>query len=148
LNDLPPAISTTLENLFQDGKRPEVEDMVNLIRSSIEALSSVVMFIDGLDEMSESDRKLVFSHLQMKGLGPTTCLKIFVSSREDASYLMASYGVPLFKILVSTNTVSTDIEMYTKSEIGALKGKGDLALGDPALENEIVTALVDGAKGM
>jgi hypothetical protein len=138
-----------LENLFQDGKRPEVEDMIHLIRSSVEALSSVVMFIDGLDEMSESERKLVFSHLQIvKGLGPTSCLKMFVSSREDTSYLMVSYGAPIFKTLVSTTTISEDIESYTKSEIQILKRKGDLVLGDPALEDEIVTALVDGAKGM
>lgn len=148
LKSLPPAISATLENMFEDGKRPAVEHMLHLIRFSVEALSSVIMFIDGLDEMSESGRKLVFAHLQMKELGPTTCLKIFVSSREDGSYLMASYCVPNFKTLVSANTVSKDIEMYTKSEVRALRGKGDLALGDPALEGEIVTALVDGAKGM
>lgn len=125
-----------------------MEELAHLIQSSVEVLCSVIMFIDGLDEMSESERKLVFSHLQMRWLEPNTCLKIFVSSREDASYLMEPYGVPLFKILMSTSTVSNDIEMYTKSEIRALKSKGDLALGDPALEDEIVTALVDGAKGM
>ena len=64
-----------------DGKKPDIEDLIRLIESSIESLSSVIMFVDGLDEMSESDRKLVFSHLKMTtGLWVISQVKVFVSS--------------------------------------------------------------------
>jgi hypothetical protein len=118
LDDLLSPIFSTLENLLQDGKKPDVEDLTRLIQTSIEKLSSVVMFIDGLDEMSESDRKLVFSHLRIvTDLGSTSCVKAFVSSREDATYLIKLPNVPNFKIQVSSNTIAGDIDKYVKDEI-------------------------------
>lgn len=107
------------------------------------------MFVDGLDEMSELDRKFVFLLLKTTtGLGATSQVKDFVSSREDATYLMDSPGIPSFKIQISSNTISPDIDRYIKNEIEALRSKGDLVIRDATLEDEIATALVNGAKGM
>ncbi|TVY59373.1 hypothetical protein LCER1_G001100 [Lachnellula cervina] len=149
LNDLPTTVFSTLETLLRDGKKPDIENLIRLIEFSIQRLPSVIMFVDGLDEMSESDRKFVFLLLKTTtGLGATSQVKDFVSSREDATYLMDSPGIPSFKIQISSNTISPDIDRYIKNEIEALRSKGDLVIRDATLEDEIATALVNGAKGM
>lgn len=109
---------------------------------------SVIIVIDGLDEVFEKDRKLVFSTVRSLIEAAASVIKILVASREDTSYLTMVANVPGFKVHIGTSTITEDIDSYVKHTIRALIERTELVLGNPLLEDDITTALVQGSKGM
>jgi hypothetical protein len=56
--------------------------------------------------------------------------------------------VPFFRIPVSANVISLDIEKYVQASTRQRIADGSLVISDPDLEQLIVKELVKGAKGM
>lgn len=148
LGDLPTAILDSLEDLCQEAKASDVDDVIQLIMELAKKRRTLIIFIDGLDEIFEHERKLVFYHLKMFLIQETSSVKIFVTSREDTSYLTQEPRIRSFKIRIGTNLISSDIESYVRHEVHHLIDRHELVVGTLELEAEIVAALVEGAKGM
>ncbi|KAK6595738.1 hypothetical protein H4I96_10057 [Botrytis cinerea] len=150
MNEIPEALIAILEADYPDETTsPSLDQIVALLIKAIDELSSVVMFIDGLDELPESDRKLTFSILRKILNEVKSPVKLFVSSREDVTYLFQSLsGITTFKVHLQTNSISPDIEAYIRHEIDKLIMTGYLVLGNLALKEDILNVLRDGAKGM
>ncbi|KAM0136395.1 hypothetical protein ACHAP3_004625 [Botrytis cinerea] len=150
MNEIPEALIAILEADYPDeATSPSLDQIVALLIKAIDELSSVAIFIDGLDELPESDRKLTFSILRRILNEVTSPVKLFVSSREDVTYLFqSSSGLTTFKVHLQTDYISPDIEAYIRHAIDELITSGDLVLGNLALKEDIFTVLRDGAKGM
>jgi hypothetical protein len=119
-----------------------------LIPEAVKKHPSVIIFIDGLDEVLEHERKLVFSSIRhlMKVL--PSSIKLFIASREDTGYLTKVTNLPTFKVHMRTSIIAGDINSFVRHTVRDLVGRGELVLGSPLLEDEIATALAQGAKGM
>ncbi|THV47883.1 hypothetical protein BGAL_0282g00020 [Botrytis galanthina] len=150
MNELPEALIAILEAEYPDeASSPSLDRVVALLIKAMDELSSVAIFIDGLDELPESDRKLTFSILRNILNEVTSPVKLFVSSREDVTYLFkSSSSLTTFKVHLQTNAISPDIEAYTRHAIDELITSGDLVLGNLALRKDIFNVLKGGAKGM
>jgi ATP/maltotriose-dependent transcriptional regulator MalT len=147
LGDLPTDILDSLEDLCQETKASDVDDVIQIIIELTKGLT-LVIFMDGLDEIFEHERKFVFHHLRRFLVQKTSSVKIFITSREDTSYLTQEPNVRSFKIRIGTNAISSDIESYVKHEVRHLIHRHELVVGNLELEAEIVAALVGGAKGL
>ncbi|TGO25575.1 hypothetical protein BPAE_0077g00230 [Botrytis paeoniae] len=150
MNEIPEALIAILEAEYSDeATSPSLDRIVALLMKAIDELSSVAIFIDGLDELPESDRKLTFSILRKIFNEVTSPVKLFVSSREDVTYLFeSSSSLTTFKVHLQTNAISPDIEAYIRHAIDELTTSGDLVLGNLALREDIFNVLRDGARGM
>lgn len=149
MNELPEALIAILEAEYPDeASSPSLDQVVALLIKAMDELSSVAIFIDGLDELPESDRKLTFSILRNILNEVTSPVKLFVSSREDVTYLFkSSSSLTTFKVHLQTNAISPDIEAYNRHAIDELITSGDLVLGNLALREDIFNVLKGGAKG-
>jgi len=147
--DIPPVISSLIDNLYSNGSQtPGVESIIHLLLEMIKKNSQITtFFLDGLDEVLDKERNFIFLTLQ-KFLAMSEKLKIFVSSREDTTYLIGESSVPNFKVRLDVNCISGDIDNYARHAIRDLIQRGELVLGNLELEEEIFTALTIGAKGM
>ena len=138
-----------LERICQGNSEPDLEDVVGLLVQAIERATPTIILLDGLDEVNEDDRKVIFKNLQnifARATPPT--LKVLVASREDTSYLTVVPDVALFKRRIGTDAVADDIDCFLKHAIRDLIRRDELIFGDPTLEEEIFEALSKGAKGM
>lgn len=118
-----------------------------LIPEAVKKHPSVIIFIDGLDEVLERERKLVFLSIRhlMKVL---PSIKFFIASREDTGYLTKMTNLPSFKVHMRTSIIAGDIDSFVRHAVRGLIDRGELVLGSLLLEDEIATALAQGAKGM
>ncbi|KAF7921112.1 uncharacterized protein EAE97_011380 [Botrytis byssoidea] len=140
---------TTISYYYYETSSPGLDQIVALLIKAIDELSAVAIFIDGLDELPESDRRLTFSLLRKILDEVISPVKLFVSSREDVAYLFqTSSDLTTFKLHLQTESISPDIEAYIIHAINELFTSGDLVLGNLALKEDIFNALRDGAKGM
>ena len=149
LGELPTSLLVVLERIYRDNTTADLEDVINLLVKAMERVASAVIIVDGLDEVDEDDRKLIFQNLRdIITQATSPVIKTFIASREDTSYLTQLPHVPSFKLRIGIDTVAGDIESYVKHAIRDLISRRELVIGDPALEDEILEALSDGAKGM
>jgi len=149
LGDLPERLLTLLEKICQKTSTPDLEDVVHLLTQAVQKVTTAVVLLDGLDEVNEDDRKVIFYHLQNIIARTTSpAIKILVSSREDASYMTLVPGVALFKRRIGIDVVADDIDCFLKHAIHDLIRRNELVVGDPVLVEEIFEALSEGAKGM
>jgi hypothetical protein len=105
LGDLPTSLLAILERICQDNILPEIEDVNHLLLESMERTSSTVIILDGLDEVDEDGRKLIFHNLRNIIMRATSSvIKVFVASREDTSYLTQVPGTSSFKLRIGIDT--------------------------------------------
>lgn len=118
LGDLPASLLAILERICQDSMVPETEDSIYLLLETMKRITSAVIVLDGLDEVNEDDRKLIFRNLRDIILQATsTVIKVFIASREDTSYLTQVPDIPLFKLRIGTSAIAGDIDSYVRHAI-------------------------------
>jgi len=143
--DIPTNVEQEIDNAFRQPSRgPEVEDLQSVLDLVVMLFPKVYIVIDGLDECRKEDQALVLS--AMKRLAPITTTKLFISSREDDLIKKALSGCP--QIDFSAANVGRDIESFVEGTVKSKLQSRELAISNPCLEQEIISALVDGASGM
>jgi hypothetical protein len=149
LGDLPTGLLAILESICQDHTTADLNDVIHLLLKSMDKITSAVIVLDGLDEVDEVNRKLIFHNLEdIVRRAATSVIKVVIVSREDTTYLTQWPDVSSFKLRVGIDTVAGDIDCFVGYAIRDLISRNELVIGDPALENEIFEALSEGAKGM
>lgn len=150
ITEFPQEIGMMIESAYLENKRtPDTEEICQILLLAIDKLPTVAIFIDGLDEVLEDERKMIFSNLRTILLHfKSSSIKLFVSSREDTSYLTKISSVRTFKVQVLASSIAEDISSYIKSSIQDLLRTNELVVKDTALKDEIFQVLVSGAKGM
>lgn len=145
---LPEAILNLLAEHLKHG-RVDVEDAFDLISEVVKQFPSAILFLDGLDELTEAHRLVVVKRLWMliKTAGSTT-IKIYLSGRETATLLTKPPEVDISTIHLRQELIGRDICRFVKHEVYNLIDAGELVVGDPSLPEEIIAALSRGSKGM
>jgi len=71
---------------FVSGERIlDLVDVITLLLDILKTTLAATIFIDGLDEVVEDDRKLIFLHLKNLVVESTANVKLYTSGREDTT---------------------------------------------------------------
>lgn len=141
-----PQLETLLEQNPLDVTR--LEHLLSDILKSIKSTYPVVMIIDGLDECSERQMKLVLKALRNVKLLNPRGLKLYLAGDDRITDLITTIIDPAFVVYTQSTEASSDMEELVRQLVFAKREDGDLTVGDMLLFDEIVEALSKGAQGM
>lgn len=141
--EIPAELAQTIATAYGDGGRtPDTKDVLQILTSAIERFESVVIIIDGIDEVADEDRTQVCGPLKALVTEVQVPVKLFISCREDILPSVCAHDATSFRVQISEIRISTDIEDYISHSVSDLIGSGELAI------RMIVNTLVEGAKGV
>ncbi|PMD18939.1 hypothetical protein NA56DRAFT_576182, partial [Hyaloscypha hepaticicola] len=148
-SEVPDTLLNMVELAYQDNNGPTPNEASSLLLAIIQRLSTVIIFVDGLDETLDKERNLFFTKMgEILSLASVSVIKLFISSREDITQLNSNPNAQTFHVHITTNSISTDIDAFIGSAVKSLINRGRLVISDLNLETEICRALAGGAKGM
>ncbi|KAL3425249.1 hypothetical protein PVAG01_02040, partial [Phlyctema vagabunda] len=146
--EIPSAIREMIVKTYKEGERsPEILEVLDILFQSTDVFDEVTIAIDGIDEAREEDRQIIYEALNTL-TKRNLSLKLFVSCREDVALSICSVASACFRLEVCEAVISTDIEGYTRDSIKTLLAREKIVLRNLDLKEDIVTALINGAKGM
>lgn len=121
----------------------DLKDSTDLIIKLSSRFSQTTIIIDALDECNRETRMDLFRMLKTI-YNSTTHVRIFLTGRCDGDILQMLHGFPSHYIEARDNT--RDIVTYVNTEIERCYQERQIL--DLELKVEIISTLVDGAKGM
>ncbi|KAM3082077.1 hypothetical protein ACMFMG_004529 [Clarireedia jacksonii] len=126
-----------------------LDEIVKLLTNVINEFQSVIVFIDGTDELPENDRNATFQNLRKVIEVTSSPIKLFVSGRADISDLFPpSDKLAVVRVNIRKDSITSDINSYLRYSISELMQSEDLVIGNPSLAEDIFSALSAGAQGM
>jgi hypothetical protein len=144
---MPADVANKINQTFGDSTRtPDTGEAVDILLSVMNLFPKVYLIIDGLDECESDQRLKILSVVHCLAQLDHPKVLLFISSREEAD-IVASLG-PYRSIRTSEENISRDITSYISDIVSSKVQSGELILRNPALEQRIVAALVNGAQGM
>jgi hypothetical protein len=147
--EIPLSIQTLIKNAYFEGYRlPQPDEVLAILKKIVEmCFDSIAILVDGLDEIKEDERQLVYQSLR-DILSINKVVKLLLSSRNDESQTVGLSNTAKYRILLLSEKILSDISGYVRHAVHTLQVGGRLVLRNPTLENEISNSLIDGAKGM
>jgi Cdc6-like AAA superfamily ATPase len=137
--DLRPEIAHLINDYYRNGERvPETKDVLEILSRTIDGFKNVVLVLDGIDEVREEDRHIIYETLRKLVGKHHVPIRVFMSCRDDAALAVCSTPGSAFSIQISEKVISTDIEDYIRHSVASLLAKGDLVIRAPELQEEIV----------
>jgi hypothetical protein len=147
--DMPREVTELISETFRDGERiPESKEVFDIVLRTIDLFTTVVLVIDGIDEIKEEDRQYIHEALKTLSTRQGVSIKLYMSCRENILAAVSITPGSSFRIQFSEVTTSMDIQSYINHSVAALISKGELVIRRPELEVTIIDALIQGAKGM
>jgi hypothetical protein len=146
--EISPSIEKLINENYSDARTLDWRGAVNVLVAVMHLLPAVTIILDGIDEVDEGNRKVLFSSLNklINDGGPT--LKLLISCREDATLSLKISGMTTFRISMQPSRLAPDIEDYVSYTIEALLESGHLVIQDPSLKGILIDKLAEGARGM
>lgn len=147
--ELQPQILELVNQHYGDGDRiPGQKAVLEILSKTIELFEDVFLVLDGLDEVSENDRPIVYEGLQKLMSTHRVPLKLLVMCRDNAAAAFLPIPGRTFAVHVSESAIETDIQGFVRSSVASLLAQGKLVICAPELQEDIVSILIKGAKGM
>lgn len=82
MREASPIVLRRLEDVCKGGSVPELEQIMLLLSTIMKDFAEIYIFVDGLDEVMERDRKLFFQLVgQMITVGSPSSVKLIISGR-------------------------------------------------------------------
>jgi hypothetical protein len=136
------------ENSYAD-----IDTIKTLLQHCISRFSTLYIVIDALDEFEKEERNILLRSLSSIISVPDSKAKLFLVGRSSVSTDIRKWFPASQEKSVDCHEVQADIEAYTREAITLrqreqLIPQEQLILHDPALAQEIIKALIDGANGM
>ena len=122
------------------------DELVALLFAVARHFSKLYVFIDGLDECRKEEQITILSIVNQLAQSTRPAVKTLIASREEAIISTSLKGFPRLRISADKN--SADIAFFIKETVKANINSGALTIQDPSLESNIISALINGAKGM
>ena len=144
-------ISSDLEQQMDQFYRSDTrtiadDELVALLFAVVRHFSKLYVFIDGLDECRKEEQITILSIVNRLARSTRPAVKTLIASREEAIILTSLRGIPRLRISADKN--SADIAFFVEETVRANINSGTLIIQDPSLESNIISALINGAKGM
>ncbi|KAF7954690.1 hypothetical protein EAE96_005809 [Botrytis aclada] len=135
-------ISTLVANEFvYRGVDCTMTQLRTLIPQLLQTVASTRIVIDGLDECSKEDQKVILKELRTICIGPALQCKVLFSSRKEAHIRQKLLKQPCIT-LDSRQEVNQDIQSYLKYKVSKL------STSDQDLLKRIEKTLMEKANGM
>ena len=124
---------------------PDNSEMTRILFSALSNFPKVFLIIDGIDELQIADQQAIWSISKKLEQFKDAEIKLFISSRPNTLTTTFLRG---FRVDLSTANISSDIGCFFRARVRSCLDSGELRIRNPALEEEIVRALLEGAKGL
>ena len=145
--DFPQSVEKLIDRCYAHGTRtPDNREMLELISETSKLFSKVYLVIDGLDECKREERAIVLSSVKNLVTLDEPMVKIFVSSREEADIKACLQADQL--IYITEESISPDIALFITEAVDQRLRSGAMLDHSQPLRQEIITGLVEGARGM
>jgi len=125
----------------------DIDTVETLLQHCISRFSTLYIVIDALDEFEKEERNVLLRSLLSVISVPDSKAKLFLVGRSSVSTDIRKWFPASQEKSVGGREVQADIEAYTRETI-TLRQREQLILQDPALAQEIIKELIDGANGM
>ncbi|THX20504.1 hypothetical protein D6D17_00616 [Aureobasidium pullulans] len=119
-----------------------------LLLSVISNIGNTVVIIDGLDECSAKQMKLILRTLRNIQLHSPSRLKLYLAGDDRVTGLVKDYIQLDYTIQTQSAEASSDMEELIRQLVLTKQENGDLKVGNIHLYEQIVETLSKGAQGM
>jgi len=119
-----------------------------LLSDVVNCLKSVIVIIDGVDECSNSEMKLLLKILRSLLLRKPSGLKLYLAGDDCVTDIISSFLAPSFVVNTHTPEAGSDLQELIHQLVIARREDGDLVTGDPSLYQEVVDVLCTASQGM
>ena len=140
------AIETVVDKLKYNANGLDEEELVELLLNIFQSCRDLRLFVDGLDECSRPVQRTIVSFFKQLTVSDRSSVKILVTCRDEG-YLLKDLS-QYRQMRLSPEASTEDIKAYISDAVNLKLSSGDLYLGNMALRQEIVSALVAKAQGM
>ncbi|KAJ7742073.1 hypothetical protein B0H16DRAFT_1728330 [Mycena metata] len=123
------------------GTAPSLEEVVNVLNSSLERFSRVFIIVDAMDECPEFQREILLQQLAAMAKN----VNLMITSRPNIS--TDSSAFPNLETL-DIQAVQGDIQTFIHAQIKSSPHLSRHTRKKPALREEILTKVIDTADGM
>lgn len=132
---------------FSDnGSSPSIVQSTHYLRSLMLSLQCTYIILDGLDELNQDNQRCVLDFINTLLQDTGVLVKLCTTSRtEEVRIKKALQAHSTFRL--AEHLIAQDIALYIGDEIGLIDSPHPLS-HDPELRQEVISALVAGAKGM
>jgi hypothetical protein len=132
---------------------PDMDTIETLLQHCISGFSKLYIVIDAMDEFEKEQRNALLRSLSSIISIPDSKAKLFLVGRSSVAMDIRRWFPASQEKSADCREVQADIEAYTRETIALRQGEQlspqeQLILQDPALTQEIIEALIDGADGM
>ena len=139
-------VKSVVEALRSNSHGLGEEKLINLIHATIQSCANLFVIIDGLDECEQNGQQaLTTSLFRLLTIGGSK-VKIVVTCRDEG-HLLTEFG-KFGRLHISSGASAADIQSYISYAIASSLSSGDLTIRNRALEEEIISKLVEKAQGM
>lgn len=114
----------------------------------IDCFKCVIVIIDGVDECSNSEMKLLVKVLRNLMLRTPSGLKLYLAGDDRITDIIMSSLTPSFIVNTHISEAGSDLHELIRQLVNARKEDGDLVTGDPGLHQEIIHVLCTKSQGM
>jgi len=132
--DLAPYI---FENYANKGLAPSAARVKGLLENLVQAIPSIRIIVDGLDEYPLSDQRTILNELLSLSRLPGGQLRILFSNRESENINKRLNSKPTISLKDQKVDLKKDIELYVHAELDSFRGDFGNDLID-RIEREIV----------
>jgi hypothetical protein len=138
-------IGSIAENSYkrhrEKGTAPSLEEVVNVLGSSLKEFSQIFIIVDAMDEYPEFQREILLKQLATMGSN----VNLMITSRPNISAESSSF--PNLEIL-DIQAARVDIQAYINAQIESSPHLSKHTRRKPELREEILTKVIDTADGM
>ncbi|KAJ7456174.1 hypothetical protein FB451DRAFT_1512596 [Mycena latifolia] len=138
-------IGSTAEDLYKQhwekGTVPSLEEVVNVLSSSLKQFSQVFIIVDAMDEYPEFQRKILLQQLAAMGSN----VNLMITSRPNIS--PESLSFPNL-VTLDIQAAPEDIQAYINAQIELSPRLSKHTQMKPLLREEILTKIIDTVAGM
>jgi hypothetical protein len=151
--EIPDEVGHLIALHYRDGERtPETNEVFQILLQAVYWFQSVILVIDGIDEVDEPDRNTILKCLKTLMSCPGVSVKVFVTSREDKDVLPILSPLPeaCFRVHVPESATTKSIYCYVRDSVESMLYARRLAInpGNLELKMEVIRKLTVGARGM
>ncbi|KAK8143495.1 hypothetical protein G3M48_007169 [Beauveria asiatica] len=125
----------------------QLDAWIDLLRYVVQQSTAFYILIDGLDESDAAERLAILDALSLL-TATTSCLRIFLSSRESVELDLRGRSLAVSRVSMSCDSLTSDIRSYVDTSLQKRLENEELAFGDPHLLIEVNDALTQHADGM
>ncbi|KAI9660755.1 MAG: hypothetical protein M1831_003447 [Alyxoria varia] len=135
-----------IEEQYQYSTGPTFTEAAALLVTVLDEIYSATIFIDGVDELSASDQVSLLETLKRLTRRQQR-RKVWLSSRHGQTTTHEVFQDP-YRIDVTEQALCNDLRHFVQNSVRSKVRAGDLVLGEPTLEQKIITTLENKAKDM